>query len=151
MVTVSEESVCGGNFYFLKDIQITSESGSFLWKAQVHVKQQRATCATCEGTELTASLSLNILFHCFNLHTNRLNLFSFCFQLSVMSCNGFMVDTVETIMTPQRQKAIFFSPGHFEQITVLTWISLWLLLPQIWSNGMHFFHLQLWYHINKLG
>ena len=41
-----------------------------------------------------------------------------CFQLSVMSCIGFIVDTVKTIMTPQRHKAIFFPPGYFEQITL---------------------------------
>lgn len=71
-----------------------------------------------EGTTLIASLNLNKSFHYFNLGTNRLNIFSFCFQLSVMSCNGFIVDTVKTIMTPQRHKAIFFSPGYFEQITL---------------------------------
>lgn len=59
-----------------------------------------------------------VLCHRFNLYISRLNIFCFCFQLSVMSCNGFVVETLKTVMTPQRHKAIFLSPGDFEQITL---------------------------------
>jgi hypothetical protein len=70
------------------------------------------------ATLLIGPLTQIFFYYHFNLHVNRLTMFCFCFQLSVMSFNGFIVDTLNTVMTPQRHKAIFLSPGYFEQITL---------------------------------